>query len=319
MLAVLSGGLPRELLRYAYEFKWDGVRAIAYWNGRELRLESRNLLDITHRYPELQALGEAIGERQAVLDGEIVALDEADRPSFGRLQQRMHVEDRQAIARLVRQVPAWYLIFDLLHLDGRSTLDLPYERRRQLLMELTLAGPSWRVPPAQVGEGRAMLEAARELALEGIVAKRLDSIYEPGRRSGAWLKIKLVMRDEFVIGGWIPEGGTNTSRVGALLLGYHQPRSDRLHYAGAVGSGFDQQWHEMLTELLKRRPRRTSPFAGPVNRPAPLYVEPELVAEVEYRRWPAGSHLQQAAFKGLRSDKDPAEVIPQRACEGRAD
>ncbi len=161
MMAVLSD-LPADAERYGFEFKWDGVRALCYWDGRRMRLESRNLLDITARYPELEALGEALGpERRVILDGEIVALDDLGAPSFARLQHRMHVADSRQVARLVTQIPVYYFIFDLLYLDGKSTVDLPYRERRALLEEVTLVGNSWRLSVVEYGDGQAMLATAR--------------------------------------------------------------------------------------------------------------------------------------------------------------
>jgi bifunctional non-homologous end joining protein LigD len=329
MLAVLSAGLPPDPDHYGFEYKWDGVRALCYWDGRALRFESRNRLDITHRYPELHLLGEALGSRPAVLDGEIVALDESGKPSFPLLQNRMHVNSRRDIERLVDEVPVRYLVFDLLHLDGRSVMDRTYVHRRDLLEQLTLLGPTWQVPPSHVGEGAAMLAAAREQALEGVMAKRLDSLYHPGRRSPEWLKIKVVARQEFVIGGWVPgDQGTNLSRVGSLLVGYYEPacatsgsagarrRGNVLRFGGGVGTGYDQQWHRTLTAALKPLTRATSPFADRIPKRDAVFVEPLLVAEVEYRRWPAGGVLHQASFKGLRTDKSPRKVVREdRMCE----
>ena len=332
MLAVLSAGLPPDLHNYGFEYKWDGVRALCYWDGRSLRFESRNRLDITHRYPELHLLGEALGSRPAVLDGEIVALDESGKPSFPLLQNRMHVNSHRDIERLVDEVPVRYLVFDLLHLDGRSVMDRSYVHRRDLLEQLTLLGPTWQVPPSHVGEGEAMLAAAREQALEGVMAKRLDSLYVPGRRSPDWLKIKVVARQEFVIGGWVPgDQGTNLARIGSLLVGYYEPacaspgpgagnatrkRGNVLRFGGGVGTGYDQRWHRTLTAALKPLTRATSPFADPVPKRDAIFVEPLLVAEVEYRRWPVGGVLHQASFKGLRTDKSPRKVVREdRMCE----
>jgi bifunctional non-homologous end joining protein LigD len=315
MLAVLARELPADADHYGFEYKWDGVRGLCYWDGRRLTLESRNLLDITHRYPELQLLGKALGRRHsAILDGEILALDEMGRPSFARLQRRMHVEDPGAIARLRERVPVWYVLFDLLYLDGRSVMEEPLVERRGLLEELTVEGPSWQISPMEKGDGQAVLEAAKQQALEGVVAKRLDSTYRPGERSPAWRKLKVIAREEFVIGGWVPEGLSNQQRVGALLVGYYVPGEKKLRYAGGVGTGFSETWHRTLTGLLAQRARAASPFAGRVSKAGVVFVEPELIAEVEYRRWPAGGSLQQAAFKGLRFDKNPREVVAERAC-----
>ena len=316
MLASLSE-MPCDERDYAFEFKWDGIRALTYWDGKALQIQSRNLLDITRRYPELRELGKALGKHRAVLDGEIIAVDDVGLPSFPELQRRMHIEGDALIARMVEQVPITYMIFDVLYADGRSVIELPYTERQEILQELTLQGPSWRVSPAAVGEGQAMLEAARQHVLEGLVAKRLDGVYEPGRRSPSWLKIKLVQRQEFVVGGWNPEKGENTDRIGSLLVGYYEQRDGKqvLRYAGSVGTGFNAAWHAKLTPLLQKHRRSDTPFVDPVDKPKPVFVDPVLVVEVEYRRWPTGALMHQAAFKGLRTDKKASQVVKEeRAC-----
>src|ERR1700722_13169509 len=184
---------------------------------------------------------------ELVLDGEIAAFDEAGKPSFERLQSRMHVTSPNAIKRLSKSTPVVYAIFDLLHLDGETLMALPYEQRRERLEALGLGGSAWRVPAVQRGVGARLLAATEQQGLEGVVAKRLDSRYEPGRRTGAWIKIKHVRRQELVIGGWLPGGGRRTDRVGALLMGYY--KDDALRYAGRVGTGFTER---TLTELARR-------------------------------------------------------------------
>lgn len=314
MLAIPSE-LPADPSNWGFEYKWDGIRAITYWDGRRLAIQSRNQLDITRRYPELADLGPALGREGVVLDGEILALDESGRPSFALLQRRMHAEGAGQIARLSKQTPICYVLFDVLWSRGRSTLSFPYTKRRQILEELTIAGPAWQITPAQVGDGAAMLEAARSNALEGVVAKRLTSVYEPGRRSPNWLKIKVVFRQEFVIGGWVPEKQIHHDRVGTLLVGYYDcPTSGqqpRLRYAGGVGTGFDAALHASLTKALKQRVAQTSPFAERVPKKDSIFVRPDLVAEVEYRRWPTGGLIQQASFKGLRTDKPATDVVKE--------
>jgi bifunctional non-homologous end joining protein LigD len=315
MLAVLSAGLPHDGANWAFEYKWDGVRAIAYHRPNEWRIESRNQLDITRRYPELTALHEALGKRSAILDGEIVALDEADRPSFPRLQRRMHVNEPAQIARLSREVPILYVLFDLLYLDGKSLTHRPYEQRRAMLEELTLAGPAWQVTPSYVDRGRAMLEAATQNRLEGIVAKKLDSTYEAGRRSNCWLKIKIVQRQEFVIAGWTGESTGLPDRIGTMLIGYHGC-DGKLHYAGHVGTGLAGADHPILMRQFEKLARATNPFVEklPPSRRGGAkihYLEPRLVAEVEYRRWPKGGLVQQASFKGLRPDKRAKQVVKE--------
>jgi len=318
MLAVHSE-LPPQPSRFSFEFKWDGVRALCFWDGTTLRLQGRAGNDITSRYPELHRLGEAIGPQRAILDGEIVALDAVDRPSFALLQQRMHLSDPRSIARVMKLVPALYVIFDLLYLDNRSLMDRPLLERRVALEGLTLAGASWQVSPAHVGEGASMLKTAQKNQLEGIVAKDLDSLYEPGRRSPAWRKIKIVQRQEFVVGGWTT--GNNGRGIGALLVGYFG--GEALRYAGKVGSGFTRQTLSMMAKTLAPLSRTSSPFNEPVpgaglapgrwsrSTGAVHFVEPNAVVEVEYRRWPEGGLIQQAAYKGLRTDKRARDVVKE--------
>jgi bifunctional non-homologous end joining protein LigD len=306
-----AGRLPADDADWAFEIKWDGMRAIAYWQPGELRIESRNLNDVSSRYPELRALGPQLGAREAVLDGEIVSFDEDGRPSFERLQRRMHVASPSAVRRLAREEPVNYVIFDLLHLDGHSTLELPYRERRELLEGLELRGPSWQTPAYHAGEGRELLAAAAEQRLEGVVAKRLDSPYRPGRRTDEWLKVKHVNRQELVIGGWLPGKGNRAKRLGALLMGYYEPGEDgqpALRYAGRVGTGFDDDDLERLGEKLAAIPRSSSPFSGAQPPRAANFVAPELVAEVEFRQWTGDRILRHSSYKGLREDKPAKEV-----------
>jgi bifunctional non-homologous end joining protein LigD len=306
-----AGRLPADDERWAFEIKWDGVRAITYWRPGELRIESRNLNDVSARYPELRALGPELGSHAAVLDGEIVAFDEDGRPSFERLQRRMHITSPSAIRRLADEEPVSYMIFDLLHLDGHTTMELPYRERRALLEGLELRGPAWQTPDYHAGEGRELLAAAAEQRLEGVVAKRLDSPYRPGRRTDEWLKVKHVNRQELVIGGWLPGKGARAGRLGALLVGYYERGENRqrvLHYAGRVGTGFDEDDLERLGKKLAEIPRSSSPFSGTQPPRGANFVEPELVAEIEFRQWTHGRILRHSSYKGLRDDKPAAAV-----------
>jgi bifunctional non-homologous end joining protein LigD len=310
MQALLTAGIPAAEDRYGFEFKWDGIRAMCYWDGRSLRLQTRNRKEVTARYPELWLLGKELGARRAILDGEIVAFDERGRPSFEELQQRMGLNAEADIRRQMQATPVAYLLFDAVYLDGELLLGQPYSARRQRLYELELASGHWQTPPHRVGDGQAMLRASRENGLEGVIAKRLDSVYEPGRRSGAWLKVKNRLRQEFVIGGWVEGEGRRRGLPGAILVGYWE--DGRLVYASKVGTGFTEAMLAELARLMKPLERDTSPFE--VGRPPghPHFVEPRLVAEVEFSEWTRGRELRAPSFKGLRDDKDPREVVWER-------
>jgi bifunctional non-homologous end joining protein LigD len=304
-----TGTLPADDAGWAFEIKWDGVRAIAYSTPGELRLESRNLNEITDSYPELAGLGRDLGSHQAVLDGEIVAFGEDGRPSFGALQSRMHIGSREVARRLAKTTPVTYVIFDLLWLDGHTLMGLPYADRRARLAELALNGASWQTPEHVIGHGAELLQASVEQRLEGIVAKRLDSPYQPGRRSGSWVKIKTMNRQEFIVGGWLPGKGQRTETIGALLLGVRDP-GGALRYVGRVGTGFTQKELARLGRLLAPLVREDSPFGAGEEPPRQaVFVEPRLVAEVEFSEWTSAGNIRQPSYKGLREDKDPAQVV----------
>ena len=302
------GGLPRDDAAFGYEIKWDGIRAVARVDRGHLDLTGRNGTDFTPRYPELKPLGSALGATRAILDGEIVAFDEHGRPSFERLQTRMHLATEAAAKRRSRDVPVVYVAFDLLWLDGRSMLGLAYGDRRRLLLELGLEGLHWRTPAHHEGEGDALLAATREQGLEGIVAKRLDSVYEPGRRSSAWTKVKNVTRQEVAIGGWSPGEGGRSATLGALCVGVYDEQGE-LRYAGKVGTGFDAEALRHVMSELEPLRRDTSPFAGRQPPRKTVFVEPRLVAEVEFREWTRSGTLRAGVFLGLRPDVDPATVV----------
>lgn len=310
MLATLSKSLPRDEGNYAFEVKWDGVRSIAYVEGGRARFESRRGGDITSRYPELRGLGPALSSTAAVLDGEIVAF-EGERPSFERLQRRMHVSNERAVRRLMGEVPVVYVIFDLLWLEGHSTLELPYRERRKLLDELAPQGSSWQTPAAHEGGGTALLDATKRLGLEGVVAKGLESVYEPGRRSRAWLKVKNHNSQEFVVGGWAPGKGARSTSLGALLIGYYESTEPdaRLKYAGRVGTGLTETELRRLVELLEPLRRETSPFSQAPRVKDAVFVEPELVAEVEFTEWTSAGAVRAPVYLGLRDDRDPRDVV----------
>ena len=317
MLARTADEPPPDDDGWAFEIKWDGIRALAYL-GDELRLESRRGEDITGRYPELAGIGESLG-RHAILDGEIVACDSEGHPSFQRLQSRMGVTSPSIIKHRAIETPVTYMAFDVLYLDDEMTIDRPYEERRELLDGLGLDGGRWQAPRHHLGEGAALLAATRERELEGVVAKRLGSVYRPGRRTHDWLKLRNTRRQELVIGGWVPGEGGRSGSVGSLLVGYHDStpeeaerlgRPPLLVFAGGVGTGFTQDELARLTRMVKSRARLNSPFdaASPKRRGA-RWCEPELVCEVEFREWTREGTLRAPSYKGLRDDKDPREVV----------
>ena len=301
------GGLPRDDAVHGYEVKWDGVRAIARIGGGHFSLTGRDGTDFTPRYPELGALSEVLEGRALVLDGEVVAFDADGRPSFERLQSRMHLSD-PAVRGRIEGIPVTYVIFDLLWLEGHPTLGLPYHERRTLLMELGLNGPGWRSPSHREGDGAALLAASQEQGLEGIVAKRLDSIYEPGRRSKAWIKIKNHRVQDFVIGGFTPGAGGRAASLGALAVGFHD-EAGALRYAGKVGTGFSETTLAAVGRELEALRTNRSPFAGRQPQKGTAFVEPRLVARVEFRDWTHTGTLRASSFKGLRPDVDARSVV----------
>jgi bifunctional non-homologous end joining protein LigD len=302
-----SGKLPPREEQFGFEVKWDGIRTILFSDHGHVELRGRNGSDFTPRYPEVRELARALGSHRIVLDGEVVALDEQGRPSFERLQSRMHLGSDSAVRRRMRDIPATYVIFDLLYLDGHTTMGLSYQERRELLERLELEGPAWRTPAYHRGEGRALLAATKELGIEGVVAKKLDCPYAPGARASHWIKVKNVHTQDVVIGGWTPgEGGRSTS-LGSLAVGVME--GGALKYAGKVGTGFTEQTLALLKRELEPLGRDTSPFDGRQPPKGTVFVEPQLVAHVEFREWTKSGTLRAPSFKGLRPDVSPQECV----------
>jgi bifunctional non-homologous end joining protein LigD len=219
----------------------------------------------------------------------------------------MHLTSEPAVRRLSEREPVTYIAFDLLFLDGRSLMDRPYLARREALAALDLAGRAWQAPAHHVGDGAALLAASRAQGLEGILAKRTDCPYTPGRRSGNWIKVKNVRRADVVIGGWMPGEGNRSGRLGALLVGYME--DGEMRYAGRVGTGFDQAELERLGGILSGLARDTSPFTGRQPPRAARFVEPTLVAAVDYGEWTAARTLRHPVYRGLRDDVAPGDVV----------
>ncbi|MCW2778897.1 MAG: polymerase LigD, ligase domain protein [Frankiales bacterium] len=303
MLAT-AGPLPPDDDAWAYEVKWDGVRVLVAVEDGAVRLTSRAGNDVTGGYPELQALADAV-DRPVLLDGEVVAFDEAGRSDFGRLQERMHV--RSPRPDLVRAVPVHVVLFDVVA-DPVPLLDEPYRGRRERLEALALAGPSWQTSPSFARDGAAVFATTLAQGLEGVVAKRQDSRYEPGRRSDCWVKTKHLQRQSAVVVGWKPGEGGRSGRLGSLLLGVQGYAG--LVFAGHVGTGFSQAELRRLGDLLAPLQRPTPPLPDVPREHArhAVWVEPVLVAEVELAGWTREGRLRHPSYKGLRDDVDPLEI-----------
>ncbi len=320
-----SGGAePFDDDRFRFELKWDGVRAMVRCErpgfGDEGRtvLTSRQGNDVTAGYPELAATWERVLALNAVLDAEIVALGPDGRPSFERLQQRMHVREPAAVARLRQRVPVTLVVFDLLAVDGLPLVDLALEERQERLDRLLVPGGSVVLSERVDGAGTALFEVVRERGLEGVMAKRRDSRYHPGRRSDAWRKIKVRRRALVVIGGWAPGEGARATTIGALVVGWwHGDAEDReppLDYGGRVGTGFDEATLEHLLALLQERATDDCPFRRARDLPqassargGARWVRPDLVCAVTYAERGSSGRLRAPSFQGL-VDVAPAEA-----------
>jgi DNA ligase D-like protein (predicted ligase)/DNA ligase D-like protein (predicted polymerase)/DNA ligase D-like protein (predicted 3'-phosphoesterase) len=297
MLATHGSVAKLTAPQWAFEAKWDGYRLLVEADHGEVRLRSRSGRDITKEFPQLDSLAADLGDHQAVLDGEVVALDASGVPSFSAMQNR---------ARATR-IEFW--AFDLLYLDGRSLLRARYRDRRQLL-ETLAAGSSLIVPALLPGDGEQALDYSRKQRWEGVVAKKRDSTYQPGRRSASWVKDKYWNTQEIVIGGWRAGEGGRTSGIGSLLMGI--PSVDGLDFAGRVGTGFTERDLANLKKTLAPLRTDESPFAARLSTQdakGVTFVKPTLVGEVRYSEWTSDNRLRQPSWRGLRPDKEPGKVV----------
>lgn len=292
------------------EFKWDGVRAIGVWDGRRLRLQARSGTDITERYPEVIGAAEGLGSEPCIVDGELVALDGRGRPSFSRLQNRMHLTKASEIERELARTPVAYFLFDLLAHGGVDADRLPLTERRALLEAVADGCAEPIVVPPVTEDVHGALATARELELEGVVVKDPDSPYRRGQRSEQWLKVKLTQTREVVVGAIRPGKGGRAGQIGSLLLGI--PSSDGLRYVGRVGSGFSDRTLRLLDALLTPLRTDVNPFVGVPDADASdaLWVAPRIVAEVEFAEFTPGGTLRHARWRGLRTDVDAGDVEP---------
>jgi bifunctional non-homologous end joining protein LigD len=317
MLATLgtvdSVGSGRD---WAFEMKWDGIRALIEVRDGGVRAVSRNGNDLTAAYPELAGVPAAVSAGTAVLDGEIVAIGRGGRPDFGLLQQRMNLLREADIQAARRSVPVHLMVFDLLEVDGTDLLDRPYAERRELLARTVASSGVVQVPPEFSGTDSTVeeaLAASKELGLEGVVAKKRDSLYSAGRRSPAWVKIKHHLMQEVVIGGWRPGQGGRSGAIGSLLLGI--PGDGGLTYVGKVGTGFSSRSLAEIGARLAPLERTENPFIDIPRADAKdaHWVAPELVGEVEFAEWTGPGRLRQPSWRGWRTDKAPGDVVREDA------
>ena len=306
---------------WLFEIKWDGYRAVAFIENGNVRLVSRNQNELTARYPELKNLPSFVKAKSAILDGEVVALDEQGRASFSLMQQRTGFRHGGRRGATNADVPVLYYAFDLLYLDGFDWRRVALEERKKKLASILIAGDSLRYSDHYEQQGKALFEIAQQKGLEGSLAKKRDSIYQE-RRSSEWLKIKIRHRLEAVIGGFTePEG--SRAHFGSIVLGLYD-KQGRLIHVGQAGSGFNQNSLAEISKLLKKRETKKNPFYGEVEALRKVsWAKPDLVAEIEYAEWTdgassgSGPKLRAPVFLGLRDDKDPKECLldQERATE----
>ncbi|MBS44148.1 MAG: DNA ligase [Nocardioides sp.] len=301
----VHAGVP-EGPEWVHEVKWDGIRALTEVRAGRVRMTSRNENDVTAAWPDV-ADHPPLGGRDLLVDGEVIVLAADGRPDFRVLQERMHVRKAASVARLAERLPATYMAFDLLRLDGDDLTRRPLSERRALLLEV-LEGSAWPVPPTY-DDGELLRHATREQGLEGIVSKRLDSRYRPGERSRHWLKRAHRYRGSYVVGGWRPQEGTR-DRLAALLVG--EVTEDGLSYRGRVGSGISGRTSAQLAEAVAGLVRADSPFGDDVPRvdaTGTTWVEPVLVVDVD-THGTGHARLRQPSYRGLRTDLSVDDLEP---------
>ncbi len=304
-MQAVSGPLPTDN-GWAYELKWDGMRVIATNQASQTELRARSGKDMTTTFPELASLAKgigAVGDGPTVVDGEVVAFADG-KPSFELLQHRMHVA--QPAPSLQNEIPIVYLIFDLLVLDGQAMFNIDYKSRRSLLRDVVPDSERWKVPSHAETDSAPIVELSKTLQLEGVVAKKLDGNYYPGKRSSTWIKVKNLQRQEFVIGGWLEGEGNLQNKIGSLLVGTWE--GDHLVYAGAVGSGISDHTRNLLQKDFVATLECPFDPVPETTRP-PQWVSTQLTAEVTYLSWTPSGKLRQPTLQGLRSDKDPRLIV----------
>lgn len=305
------GELPAANGDWGYEIKWDGMRIIAHIDSDGVRLQSSNGNDVSASFPELEGLSVLLdGFDSLILDGEAVAIDDEGVPSFGLLQQRMHVSDPVDARRRAVTVPVSFAIFDVLHINGQDTVRLPFSDRRQLLEGIVEDGLHWRLTTLHLDDPAGLLASVTERGMEGLVAKKMSSHYQEGKRPSTWVKIKPRHRQEFVVGGWSEGRDGNAGNLGSLLLGY-MDGGDLIH-CGSVGSGLNDQSRREWLARVSEHELAKPPFANKVDRKAGRtfhWTAPNYVVEVAFNNWAEDGHLRHPVYLGHRTDKAPSEVI----------
>lgn len=298
---------PFDSADHLFEVKWDGVRVLAFCNSDSTRLFSRSGRDVTHQYPEFADVHRRLTVDNAVLDGEIVALDTASRPSFELLQHRINLTRPSDIQRAMQQIPLDLVLFDIPFGAGAWLGGSPLVERRERLDASVEFGDRVMRSDAIPEHGIALFNAAKAKGLEGVVGKKRLSHYIPGKRTGDWLKVKAIYELDCVIGGFTPGLNSRSSSLGALQVGVYEPSG--LRYIGSVGTGFKEETLATLKSELEDIETPVSPFSSPVPLKGARWVEPKLVCTVEYRELTRGVKLRAPSFKGLREDKRPEECV----------
>ena len=299
-MKAVSAELPTDDAGWAYEVKWDGYRTLVMVVNGQVALQSSNLIDVTRKWPSLAAIADDVNATSAVLDGEVVCLDAEGNSRFEWLQQGTY--------------PVTFVAFDVLHIDGHDTTELTFEQRRSLLEQVLDDGPNWFVSELHsgTGSGAALAASTRAGRAEGIVAKRLDSRYQPGKRSPSWRKIKHRSEQEFVVGGYTTGTGSRAGTFGSIAVGYYD--GDRLVYAGTAGSGFTQQAIDEAWRWFAENTIAVSPFDPPPPREIARtcrWCRPDRVAQIAFAEWSEAGFLRHPVFLGWRDDKPPREVTSE--------
>lgn len=292
---------------WIFEDKYDGERALAYIESGKLKLYTRNWKEVAFRYPELGEIVKAIKSSNAILDGEIVALNDKKISSFQILQQRIGLQDESEITEMAKKIPVFYIVFDILYLDGKSIMEKPWEERRKILEKTIKTSTHIKLSEYKTGDGKKAFEAAEKAGLEGIVAKKKDSPCQAGVRGQNWLKIKATNEQETVIAGWTEGYGARKGSFGSLILGLYD-KNNKLKYVGNVGTGFDQVKLFDIMAKLKKIATPQSPFANfPKLARKIFWVKPHLVVQIKFAEWTTDSQMRQPVFLGFRDDKKPKE------------